>query len=192
MKAERAGQITLLLRAWHDGDSSALNELVSQVHTSLRRVAGRQMAREQQGHLLQKTALINETYLRLVSMQNVDWQDQHHFFAVSSQVMRHVLTDYARAQKAARRGNAMDPLRITAGFDLPLRVDRDLVAIDDALRDLEKIDARKSKVVELKFFGGLSLEEIAPVLHVSEITVRRDWQFARSWLYRALSGRTPE
>jgi RNA polymerase sigma factor (TIGR02999 family) len=187
MISDSPGEITVLLRAWHDGDNRALEHLIDQVNKGLQRIAGTFMSREDPGHLLQSTALINEAYLRLLTMQTVDWQNRSHFFAVSSQVMRHILTDYARSRQALKRGGDVQRVDASYGFDMAMQTDPDLVAINDALYDLARLDSRKSQVVELKFYGGLNFEEIAGVLEVSEVTVRRDWQFAKSWLLRELT-----
>jgi RNA polymerase sigma-70 factor, ECF subfamily len=187
MISDSPGDITVLLRAWHDGDNHALEHLIDQVHRGLQRIAGTFMSREDPSHVLQNTALINEAYLRLLTMQKVDWQSRSHFFAVSSQVMRHILTDYARSRQSLKRGGDVQRVDASFSFDIAMQSDPDLVAIDDALYDLARIDSRKSQVVELKFYGGLNFEEIASVLEVSEVTVRRDWQFAKSWLLRELT-----
>ena len=187
MISDAPGEITVLLRAWHDGDTHALEHLIGQVNTGLQRIAGTFMSRENPSHVLQNTALINEAYLRLLTMQKVNWQSRSHFFAVSSQVMRHILTDYARSRQALKRGGDVQRVDASFGLDMAIQSDPDLVAIDDALYDLARLDQRKSQVVELKFYGGLNFEEIACVLEVSEVTVRRDWQFAKSWLLRELT-----
>lgn len=187
MISDSPGDITVLLRAWHDGDNRALEHLIDQVNRGLQRIAGTFMSREDPSHVLQNTALINEAYLRLLTMQKVDWQNRSHFFAVSSQIMRHILTDYARSRQALKRGGDVERVYTSFGLDTAIASDPDLVAIDDALYDLARLDSRKSQVVELKFYGGLNFEEIASVLEVSEITARRDWQFAKSWLLRELT-----
>jgi len=187
MISDSPGDITVLLRAWHDGDNRALEHLIDQVNRGLQRIAGTFMSREDPSHVLQNTALINEAYLRLLTMQKVDWQNRSHFFAVSSQIMRHILTDYARSRQALKRGGDVERVYASFGLDTAIASDPDLVAIDDALYDLARLDSRKSQVVELKFYGGLNFEEIASVLEVSEITARRDWQFAKSWLLRELT-----
>ena len=182
--------ITGLLVAWGNGDRAALETLVPLVQQELRRVASRQMAKERPGHLLQPTALVNEVYIRLVDWKNVDWQNRAHFFAVAAGMMRRILVNAAQARDRVKRGGGEairvsldDVAEIAAGGD-----GCNLVALDDALRTLEALNPRESKVVELRFFGGLSLEETAEVLHVSVGTVRRDWTLARAWLFRELTG----
>jgi RNA polymerase sigma-70 factor, ECF subfamily len=181
-------EITQLLKAWGQGDEGALQRLMPLVHSELHRIAHCYMSRENPGHTLQTTALVNEVYLRLVDIAQVRWQDRAHFFAMSARMMRHILTDFARALTYQKRGGAA--LRVT--FDEALAVsprqDVEIVAIDEALLALAAIDARKSQVVELRFFGGLSVEETAEVLKISPKTVKRDWRFAKAWLHRALSG----
>jgi RNA polymerase sigma-70 factor, ECF subfamily len=184
-------QITQLLRSWSQGDSRALEQLMPLVYKELHRIAQRYMNNEAPEHTLQTTALVNEAYLRLVSGSPADWQSRTHFFAVSAQVMRHILVDWARSHQAKKRGSGVEPLQLDEQLGLPVRSGSDLVAIDDALKGLALIDSRKSQVVELRFFGGLTVEEIADVLKVSEETVHRDWRFAKSWLRREL-GRDQE
>jgi RNA polymerase sigma factor (TIGR02999 family) len=164
-----------------------MQELVPLVHDELRRIARRHMAGERHGHVLQATALVNEAYLRLVDVRRVQWQDRAHFFAMAARVMRRVLVDFARAQKNQKRGGALQ--RVTFDFDLPASSEtpEDVIAVDEALQSLAAQDERKSQVVELRFFGGLSVEETAEVLKISQETVMRDWKFARSWLQRELS-----
>jgi RNA polymerase sigma factor (TIGR02999 family) len=189
MKATPA-DITGLLVAWGNGDRAALETLLPLVQQELRRVASRQMARERPGHVLQPTALVNEAYIRLVDWKNVQWQNRAHFFAVAAGIMRGILVNAAKARDRVKRGGheairvSLDDVpEIAAGFD-----SGSLVALDDALRTLEALNPRESKVIELRFFGGLSLEETAEVLHVSVGTVRRDWTLARAWLFRELTG----
>jgi RNA polymerase sigma factor (TIGR02999 family) len=187
--------ITALLRAWSGGDAGALDRLTSLVYDELRRMARRHMRKEAPGRTLQTTALVNEAYLRLVDMKNAGWHDRVHFFAVSAQVMRRILVDAARARNAAKRGGAADRV---ADLDLDQvpSVDTgraaELVAVDDALEELARMDPRKARVVELRFFGGLSVEETAEVLRVSPQTVMRDWKLAKAWLSRALIRRAGE
>ena len=187
MSDTAAHDVTRLLVRWRDGDDGALEQLVPVVHDHLCRLARRQMAGERPNHILQPTALVNEAYLRLVDTRRVQWQDRAHFFAMAARVMRRVLVDVARAQKNQRRGGGFH--RIT--LDQKLRVCRDtpedLITIDEALRGLAKSYERTSQVVELRFFGGLSVEETAEVLNVSRDTVMRDWKFAKAWLTRELS-----
>jgi RNA polymerase sigma factor (TIGR02999 family) len=184
--------ITELLVRWGDGDEGALHALTPLIHQELHRLAAAYMARERPGHVLQTTALINEAYVRLVDWKQVRWQNRAHFYGLAAQVMRHVLVDVARAQHRAKRGG--DALRVSMSdvAELPLSRSRDLVALDDALKALAELDDRHSRIVELRFFGGLSYEETAEVLNVSVSTVRRDWSLARAWLYRELSARSED
>jgi RNA polymerase sigma factor (TIGR02999 family) len=158
------------------------------VYDELRRIAHRYVRRERDGHTLETTALVNEAYLRLVGQQKIEWQNRAHFFAVTAQVMRHILIDHARRRHYAKRGGEAQQVSFDdAALMSPERA-AELVALDEALSELARLDARKSRVVELRYFGGLSLEETADVLDVSPMTVRRDWRAAKAWLYRALSG----
>ena len=181
--------ITELLLAWNQGDEQALQELMPLVEYELHRLAHRYMDGERLDHTLQTTALVNEAYLRLVDSSRVRWQNRAHFFAVSAQLMRRILVDCARARQKLRRGGDL----IQMSFDDALVISRepgpDLIALDDALQTLALFDGRKSKVVELRFFGGLSVEESAEVLNVSPITVMRDWGVAKVWLLRELDKR---
>ena len=183
--------ITRLLMAWSQGDKEALDALTPLVHRELRRIALRQMAAERPGHLLHATALVNEAYLRLVDASTVRWHDRGHFFAVAAQIMRRILVDMARARGRVKRGRRHVQISLSEAGDLAMPQARDVIALDDALRSLEAIDQRKSRVVEMRFFGGLSLQETADVLQVSVATVRRDWSLARAWLHRELSGTRP-
>lgn len=177
-------QVTELLRSWARGDQSALDRLVPLVHDELHRLAHRCMRQEQAGHTLQTTALVDEAYLRLVDADNVRWEDRRHFFAIAATVMRRILVDFARARRAKKR----EAILLKAPVDLErLQVaapqpDADIVALDDALQSLAVFDARAARVVELRYFGGLSIEETAEVLGVSPRTVKRDWAAARAWL----------
>jgi len=185
-----AQNVTQLLVAWGTGDRAALEALTPLVHQELHRLAARHMAGERPGHVLQATALVNEAYLRLVDWKDVRWQNRAHFFAMAAQLMRHVLVDVARTRDRAKRGHGQLHVSLSEAAEVPTTAERvDLVALDDALKVLEGLDARQARVVELRFFGGLSLEEAAHVLDVSVGTVRRDWSLARAWLYRELSGR---
>jgi RNA polymerase sigma factor (TIGR02999 family) len=181
--------ISKLLRAWSGGNQSALNGLMPIVYKKLRRLAHRYMERERSGHTLQTTALVNEAYMRLVDYKCMKWQDRAHFFAVGAQVMRRILVDHARSQNIKRGAGvqhvALDDVAVVSG-------DRtgDLVALDDAMNALARLDPRKVKIIEMRFFGGLSVEETAEVLKVSPATVRRDWSIAKFWLYRELGGGT--
>jgi RNA polymerase sigma-70 factor, ECF subfamily len=178
--------VTRLLVAWGQGERAALDELIPLVHQELRRLARLYMVGERSGHTLQTTALVNEAYLRLVDCSKVRWQDRTHFFAVSAQMMRRILVDFARSRHYEKRGAGERPVTLDENRNLCPQKDTDLVALDEALDALAVVDARKAKVVELKFFGGLKVEEIAEVLQVSPQTVLRDWKLAKSWLQREM------
>lgn len=182
--------VTELLLAWGRGDSSALDELVPVVHQELRRLARRQMRGERDNHTLQTTALVNEAFLRLIDLRHVQWQDRAHFLALSARLMRRILIDYARSRRYQKRGGGAINVRLDDDSSIasPER-GSDLVALDDALAELARQDARKGQVVELRFFGGLSVEETAEALKVSPETVMRDWRLAKVWLLREISRR---
>jgi RNA polymerase sigma factor (TIGR02999 family) len=180
-------QITELLVAWGNGDSSALEKLTPLVYHELHRLARRYMGRERPGHTLQTSALVNEAYIRLIDWKNVEWRSRAHFFAVSAQVMRRILVDFARSRGYAKRGGRAHQVSFEEAMIVSEQRGEDLVALDEALNALAQLDGRQSRVVELKFFGGLNLDEIAEVLEVSVGTVRRDWSLARAWLHRELS-----
>jgi RNA polymerase sigma factor (TIGR02999 family) len=179
--------ITQLLAAWSDGDRAALDQLAPVVEQELRQIAARYMAGERSDHLLQPTALVNEAFLRLLNWKNVHWQNRAHFFGIAARLMRHVLVDLARARLRDKRAGRHIHVTLTEAADVPSPArDADFTAVDEALTRLETLNARQAKVVELRFFGGLTLEETAHVIGVSVGTVRRDWDFARAWLYREL------
>jgi RNA polymerase sigma factor (TIGR02999 family) len=190
MKTGPTPSITSLLVAWGHGDQGALDALAPLVQQELHRVAARQMAGERPGHILQPTALVNEVYLRLVNRHEVEWQDRAHFFAVASRIMRRILVDAARNRGRAKRGGDALQVSLAEVPDVAVPTTQNLVALDDALKTLESLGSRQSQVVELRFFGGLSLEEAAEALRVSVGTVRRDWSLAQAWLFRELSGAT--
>jgi RNA polymerase sigma factor (TIGR02999 family) len=177
--------ITQLLQAWSQGEGSALEKLTPLVYRELHRLAHRYMGVENPGHTLQTTALVNEAYLRLVS-NKASWQNRAHFFAISAQLMRQILVDFARSRHQLKRGGKVHRISLDEAVVSPQEPDTDLVALDDALRALAKVDHRKSRVVELRFFGGLGVEETAEVLKVSTDTVLRDWRVAKLWLMREL------
>jgi RNA polymerase sigma-70 factor, ECF subfamily len=179
--------LTRLLVAWSDGDASALAELAPLVEAELHRLARHYMAGERPGHLLQTSALVNEAYLRLIDWRSVRWQNRAHFFGISAQLMRRILVDHARERQAEKRGG--EAVRVSFGEAAGLVVERDadLVALDEALASLAAVDRRKASVVEMRFFGGLSVEETAEVLQMSKETVMRDWRLAKAWLLRELS-----
>jgi RNA polymerase sigma factor (TIGR02999 family) len=189
MASPSPGDVTRLLVAWSKGEQAALAELVPLVYRELHRLAKRHMNREQPGHSLQTTALVHEAYLRLVDSTAVEWQDRAHFFAVSARLMRRILVDFGRNRRSLKRGGGARELSLDDAAPLSKERGTDLVALDDALRALEALDPRQSQVVELRYFGGLTVEETAEVLHVSPGTVRRDWSLARAWLNRELSGK---
>jgi RNA polymerase sigma factor (TIGR02999 family) len=186
MSGETGKDVTALLIAWREGDEAALARLTPIVYDELHRLAGRYMRREQAGHMLQTTALLNEAYLRLVDSSRVRWQNRAHFYAVAAQLMRRVLVDFARSRRYKKRGGAWHQVTLSEGIPVASHGDADLVAVDDALDQLGRLDPRKARVVELRFFGGLSLEETAEALNVSADTVGRDWRAAKAWLTREL------
>lgn len=184
-----AGDVSALLRAWSGGDRTALERLTPIVYDQLHRLARHYMRRERPGHSLQATALVNEAYMRLVDYRRMQWQDRAHFFAVSAQLMRRILVDHAR-RRNLKRGQGLQHVTLDETALVGDAAETDLVALDDAMNALARIDPRKVDVVEMRFFGGLSVEETAEVLKVSTVTVKRDWRSARLWLYREMTGRT--
>jgi RNA polymerase sigma-70 factor, ECF subfamily len=185
-------EITQLLQSWRQGDEGALEKLTPQVYRELHRAAKGCMARERDGHTLQTTALINELYLRLSDLKLIDWQNRAHFFALCARQMRRILTDQARARRSHKRGSGAQPVLLDVALVAAPEQSADLVAVDDALKRLATVDERKSRVVEMRFFGGLSVEETAEVLKVSPETVMRDWRLAKAWLLREMSGKPNE
>jgi RNA polymerase sigma-70 factor (ECF subfamily) len=181
-------EITQLLKAWTAGDEEALTKLTPLIYGELHRSARRYMTHERAGHLLQTTALVNEVYLQLVDCAQIQWQGRAHFFAVSAQLMRRILVDFARGRDTKKRGKSIPHISLDEAPALCKEPDPDLVALDDALTALAAIDERKSKTVELRFFGGLDIEQTAAVLKVSKKTVARDWSMAKVWLLREMSG----
>ena len=184
-------QVTQLLRAWGEGEQSALDKLVPLVYQEMHRLAQVYMSRERSGHVLQTTALVNEAYIRLVDTTKASWQNRAHFFAICANVMRRILVEWARSRQALKRGGAAVPLELVESLVVADEPGQDLVALDDALKDLSALDPRKGKVVELRFFGGLSVEETSDALKISCETVMRDWKFAKSWLRRELAREKP-
>ena len=178
--------ITALLVDWNNGDKSAIDRLLPLVERELHRLAHSYMRREDPDHTLQTTALINETYLRLIDQRKVQWQNRAHFFGIAAQIMRRILLNYARDQNRMKRGGRTIHVSLSEAMVMPAEKDRELIALNDALTRLEAIDERKSKVVELRYFGGLTVEEVAEVLKISTITVMRDWAFAKAWLSREM------
>ncbi len=189
-EATSAHRVTELLLSWRAGDEAALAQLVPLVFDELRRLARRHMRSEKSGHLLQTTALVNEAYVRMIDLSRVRWQDRAHFFAMASKLMRRILVDFARAGAAKKRGGDQLIVPLEGHAIVGEAPDTDLVALDDALNALAKIDERKSRVVEMRFFGGLSVEETAESLGVSPETVARDWRMAKLWLLRELTGQS--
>ena len=180
-------EVTQLLADWGKGDRSALDKLLPLVHSELRRIAQRQMSQERPGHTLQATALVNEAYLKLAGQQKFEWQNRAHFFAVCAQVMRHILIDHARAHGREKRGGGAIQVSLNDALVVAEDQAAHFLALDEALRVLERLDPQKGKIVELRYFGGLSIEEAAEVLNVSPRTVRREWQHAKAWLYRMMT-----
>jgi RNA polymerase sigma factor (TIGR02999 family) len=182
-------EISRLLRAWGDGDRKALDQLTPLVYAELHEIAHRYMRRQPSGQTLQTSALVNEAYLRLVKVEGVRYEDRTHFFAVSAQIMRRILVDSARAHLAGKRGGLFEHVHFDESVDPSPQRSQDLIALDDALKALEDMDARKARVIELRFFAGLSVEDTAEALNISVPSVKRDWKLARAWLTRELSRR---
>jgi RNA polymerase sigma factor (TIGR02999 family) len=178
--------VTALLADWSRGDRDALTQLLPAVYAELRRIAARQLARERVGHTLQPTALVHEVYLRLVDQRQVDWQNRAHFFGVAAQVMRRILVDHARRHRAGKRGEGVRCVSLDDAKDVPAATEIPILALDDALDRLQKVDADLARIVELRAFGGLTVEEAAHVLKVSPSTAKRDWRTAKAWLNREL------
>lgn len=186
MQMRSPKEITQLLIAWGDGDQSALEELAPLVHSELHRLAHHYMSREHPGHTLQTSALINEAYIRLINWKDVRWQNRSHFFAVSAQLMRRILVDFARDRQYLKRGGGAVQVSLAEAAALTVERSHDLLALDEALSALTDLDPRKGQMVEMRFFGGLTIEEVAEVLKISEETVIRDWRVAKVWLLREL------
>jgi RNA polymerase sigma factor (TIGR02999 family) len=187
----RASDVTQLLLAWRDGDQSALEQLIPLVYEELRRLAHRQLRGESRSRTLQTSELVHETYLRLVDSSRVRWQNRAHFLAVAAQLMRRILVDAARARHSLKRGGDRARVELDAALTIAEAPDVDLVALDDALNVLSAVDQRRGRVVEMRFFGGLSVEETAEILEVSPDTVMRDWKVARAWLFKELNPAMP-
>jgi RNA polymerase sigma factor (TIGR02999 family) len=181
-------EVTQLLKAWGTGDENALRQLTPIVEHELHRLAHRCMTRENPGHTLQTTALVNEVYLRLVDVKAIDWQDRTHFFAISARMMRRILTDFARSRNYQKRGAGAVQVSLDEAFVVTPEKDADIMALDQALTEFAVSYPRQSQVVELRFFGGLEVKEAAEALKISPETVKRDWRFAKAWLLRAMSG----
>lgn len=189
IQPEPRSQVTQLLEGWRDGDRQALDALLPLVYKELRRLAHFQLRDERPDHTLQSAALVHEAYVRLVGMNVPQWESRTHFFAIAAQLMRQILVDYARRHRASKRGGSVCKLSLEDATIVSREKDVDVVALDEALQELAKIDARQSRVVELRFFGGLSLEEISSALEIGPATVQRDWTAARAWLHREISRR---
>lgn len=179
--------VTRLLADWREGDQQALEQLAPLVYDELRRLAGRYLRRERINHTLQSTALVHEAYLRLIDQSRVQWQNRAHFFGVAAQMIRRILVDHARGHQAAKRGSGVARLSLDEALDASAPRDLDLVALDDALETLARLDPQQSRIIELRYFAGLSIEETAEVVGVSPATVKREWASARAWLFRELN-----
>ena len=186
MPAATPEGVTHLLKAWGNGEQKALDQLIPLVYTELHRLAHRYMDRERSAHTLQPTALVHEMYERLIDLKHVSWQNRAHFFGVSAQLMRRILVDYARSRRYTKRGGEWRQVPFNEAVAVFRDRQTDIVALDDALCTLSEIDPRKSRVVEMRFFGGMSVKEVAEVLNVSQETVQRDWRLAKAWLLREL------
>lgn len=182
-------EITQLLLAWEQGDESALERLLPLVEKELRLLASGYMRKEKKGHLLQTTALVNEAFIKLVDQKRVHWQNRAHFFGIAATCMRRILCDYARGQEREKRGGDLEQIALSDAPPIPVEQSAELLALDEALHKLAKQDARKSRIVELRYFGGYSVEEVAALLEISEATVAREWRLARAWLQRELEAK---
>ena len=189
MSAPQQHEVTRLLVEWSHGDRRALEDLMPLVYSELRKVAGRYLRRERTGHTLQCTALVNEAYLRLIDQHSVQWKNRAHFFGVAAEMIRRILVDYARSQHAQKRGADAPKISLDDAFGVGQERDLDLVALDEVLSRLNTIDERQSRVVELRFFAGLSVEETAEIMEISPATVKREWVTAKAWLFRELTGK---
>ena len=187
MPGSSPSELTQLLLDWKQGDKAALDKLMPAVHQELRRIARNYMRRERVGHTLQSAALVNEAYLRLIEIKNMDWQGRAHFFAMAARLMRRILVDHARSRNYAKRGGAQQKLSLSEANQIAGKQELDVMSLDDALKSLAVMSEQQSRVVELRFFGGLTIDETAEVLGVSHATVERDWTVARAWLRRELS-----
>jgi RNA polymerase sigma-70 factor, ECF subfamily len=187
MSLETKQEVTELLHRWSEGDAAALEQLTPVIYSELHRIARRYMSRERDGHTLQTTALVNEAYMRLIDWKTAKWENRAHFFGVSAQLMRRILVDFARKRPKISGDEAVRQVSLEEALTVTTEKTADLVALDEALNELAKFDERKARIVELKFFGGLSVEETAEVIKVAPITVMREWQKAKAWLYRELS-----
>ncbi len=187
MAADTPDDLTALLHAWRKGDEVARDKLMSLVYDELRRLAASYLRRERTGHTLQPTALVHEAYLQLIDQSQVSWESRAHFFGAAAQLMRRILVDHARAHNAEKRGGGEERLELNEAIGVPAQKDLNLLALDDALSELARIDPQQSQIVELRYFGGLSIEETATVLSISPATIKREWSMAKVWLYRQIS-----
>lgn len=191
MHRDSSNQVTQLLVRWREGDRAALEALMPLVYDELRRLAHHYLRQERSDHTLQSTALVHEAYLRLAGQNPPEWQNRAHFFGIAAHIMRQILVEYARGRSAAKRGGNACRLTLDAAVALPQQLDVDVVELDRALNGLAELDLQQSRIVELRFFGGLTIEDTSEVLGISPATVKRDWVTARAWLYRALTGEAP-
>jgi RNA polymerase sigma factor (TIGR02999 family) len=188
---DSSNQVTGLLVRWREGDREALEELMPLVYDELRRLARHYLRQERSDHTLQSTALVHEAYLRLAGQNPPQWQNRAHFFGIAAHIMRQILVEHARARAAAKRGGGACTLTLEAAVAFPNQTDVDVLALDRALNELSEMDAQQGRIVELRFFGGLTIEDTSEVLGISPATVKRDWVSARAWLYRAMTGEAP-
>jgi RNA polymerase sigma-70 factor (ECF subfamily) len=184
---QRQPEITRILRAWSGGDREAVDTLMPLVYDELHKVAAQYLRKQRPDHTLQPTALVNEAYLKLIDISSVSWQDRAHFFAVASQTMRHVLVDHARGRNRDKRGGGAQKLSLDEAISFSQSNEVDLLSLDEAMRELAAMDEQQSRIVELRFFGGLTVEETAVVLHISPATVKREWRIAKAWLHKRMS-----
>ena len=186
-----SNQVTTLLYRWREGDREALEQLMPLVYEELRRLAHYYLRQERSDHTLQSTALVHEAYLRLAGQKTPEWQNRAHFFGIAARIMRQILMEYARGRGAAKRGGGACKITLDEDFKAPDEIGVDVVALDKALNELSEIDEQQGRIVELRFFGGLTIEDTSEVLGISPATVKRDWVTARAWLYRAMTGEAP-
>lgn len=186
--AERDQDISVILKNWSGGNRASADALLALVYDELRKIAARYLRKERSGHTLQPTALVHEAYIKLIDISDIDWQDRAHFFAVSANVMRRILVDHARARVADKRGGEADRIALEDAISLSKEPQVDLLAVDEALKELAEFDEQQCRIVELRFFGGLTIEETAHVVGVSPATVKREWAIAKAWLHRKLKG----
>lgn len=184
--SEKENQISVILKDWSGGNRASADILLSLVYDELRKIAAQYLRKERSDHTLQPTALVHEAYLKLVDISDISWQDRAHFFAVSSNVMRHILVDHARARLSDKRGGERERIALEDAVSLSNEPDVDLIALDEALKQLAEFDEQQSRIVELRFFGGLTIEETAEVLKISPATVKREWTMAKAWLFRRM------